>query len=257
MQIDSLEQQVGEYLVIANDLKKVPDAALMFCRKANECILHHIYNNEHKQFPTADKTGKYPTINNLLNDINDIRRQTKETIYSINAQTRAAVHYNHENIGEYGSKSYDIDPVISQIKAVFQDITKGDVLDLDKFEKISTEKKKDTIKKTISEDLNKKEITKTNSNFLTNEEKQEVKQIMATASARNYWIDFDAEELYELGCANVMNANFELALEYLEKSIKICKESEDGGIIHNLIQIGYIKGNKGEVRVALKNYKHY
>ena len=124
MEICEIEQSVTDFLAVAIEFltAKYPDGAMLYCRKALECIVHHSYFSEKGEYPKEDSNGNRPGVPALLKTLNSaMKNQTRTVLFSINAQTRGSMHWDEESRGEV-AKGHHVKDVISQIKSVFFDL---------------------------------------------------------------------------------------------------------------------------------------
>jgi len=120
---EEMRLEVADNVVLALQLlqgQERPKAAMLHCRLALECLAQAKYHDLHGQFPDEDG---FKDLTEIMKGIdNSLTTQTKEVLWSINAQTRGSMHWSYENSGNKGAKPHHVESVVSQIKTSYQDI---------------------------------------------------------------------------------------------------------------------------------------
>ena len=97
-----------------------PKVAMYYCRQALECQVHAVYHEQNEHFPDEDG---FKDLRTIMKEIDQyLTTQTKELLWSINAQTRQSMHWNNETRGDKGAQTRHVNAVVSQIEAAYQDI---------------------------------------------------------------------------------------------------------------------------------------
>ena len=123
--------EVGSLLMISKEQKELghPDASMLYCRKANECMLKSVYEEAiGKIAPTRDPKGGGSAFLYLLHSIQKQNKKeeikipfNKKKFESINRMTRGYMHYNNE-LGETSNISDLIDDVHALITSLFEEL---------------------------------------------------------------------------------------------------------------------------------------
>lgn len=125
MDFHGAEQYVTDQLVDALAFQEHPAYATLSCRRAMECIVQYQYQIENQKF--GWNASEYTNIISILHECREIRPQIKEVIESINAQTRGEMHFNRDRLGDSSAKTEDIEPIVSMVKHVFQDLFQKEI----------------------------------------------------------------------------------------------------------------------------------
>jgi phosphomevalonate kinase len=123
-----IRQEVTSLLVTALEFQeqKRPKAAMLYCRQALECQVHAVYYDQSGRFPDEDGFKDFTKI--MVEIDQYLTTQTKELLWSINASTLGSMHWSNETRGVKGAKIHHVEPVVSMIKAVYQDIFSEDLI---------------------------------------------------------------------------------------------------------------------------------
>ena len=258
MERDEVEQEVTDLLVIALEFQKRPMAAMLYCRRALECQVHAVYHDQYGHFPDKDGFKDLTTIMKKIDQ--HLTTQTKELIWSINAQTRSSMHWSNESRGDKGAKTHHVEAVVSTIKSLYQDIFSSELiltgLDIGK----NTEK---IVKKAINKDLTDLGIEDDLKNIEPpNEEGLENIGMLLDAAdaATEIGIKFDPWEEIRLGSAARLSGQLERAEGHYKQALRHFKgdsnrqgESESLG---NLKITGIVRGDSEETeRLGLESLK--
>ena len=227
MDSEEVEQLVTDYIISAREIRdRFPDAALMFCRKANECLIHRVYFNHKQEYPEKDSNEKYPHLHILLEELDSfLSDQTKATLYSINAQTRMAVHFDRHRLGKKSEKEHHIEPVIQQLISVYRDVTDEDLhLDSVGSEKVIEK----TLRGFVSSNLTDHDVPKNRIDKPSTGDEESVAEInTALDLAENLGIEFNSEDNLQLGEVALQGGHINNALKYFEHARAYSSENED------------------------------
>ena len=116
-------REVTNLVSSASAMRLYPDAAMLYCRKALECIVHNKYNEIFGDFPTRNDVGHFSSVSSIMKKIQpELTGQTIHTLHSINHQAKSSIHWSKESRGGTEGKFHHVIAVISQIRAVFIDL---------------------------------------------------------------------------------------------------------------------------------------
>lgn len=142
-----VEQYVSDCLSSALDYSSKPEYSLLSCRRALECIIHHLHGEVLGKRVERGQKGKFPGIPELVTKLEGgIRPQTREIIFSVNAQTRGEMHFHEDRTAENAVLPSDVAPVVEQVKSIFQDVFSRAIGDLD-YSSMSVSQLRDILRK--------------------------------------------------------------------------------------------------------------
>lgn len=219
--------QVAKFVAATAKFADEPEAAMLYCRKAFECIIHTAYFDKNGKWPPTDKNGRHTAASTVIKEIgSNLSRQTKETIWSINAQIRPSMHWSVETALESGPETRHVESVINQINVIYTDLF-GLKLSLEgSASEISTIE--NTVRETVNVELNNSgiEIDSTPKEFELEEGELE-SVLIAASAAEELGFDFVPWDAVRLGNAHVLKGQYKLAEEYYEQAIRGLSESEE------------------------------
>ena len=213
--------EIATLLNNANSMKDFPDAAMLYCRKALECISHSKFSEMFGTFPNLEQ---YPSFSKVMKKIDvDLNSQTKHTMWSVNAQTRSSLHWSKETEGGREGKFHHVLAVIQQIKAIFQDIF-GSELRL---------KKSPNSQKSLATGIIDENITHSMNAINSDGElgRDELEYIEITIDAAQEAVEngvlFAPERELELGKLSVVSGSYVKAKSHLEQAKRGFENAEN------------------------------
>ena len=219
--------QVANFLSATAKFVDAPEAAMLYCRKAFECMIHTAYFDKNDKWPPTDKDGRYIAVSSVIKEIgSNLSRQTKEAIWSINAQIRPSMHWSVETALESGPETRHVESVINQINVIYIDLF-GLKLSLEgSASEISTIE--NTIRVTVNLELDNSgiEIDSTPEEFELEEGELE-SVLIAASAAKELGFDFNPWDTVRLGNAYVLKGQYKLAEEHYEQAIRDLSKSEE------------------------------
>jgi tetratricopeptide (TPR) repeat protein len=252
VEIAEVEQDATNSLLTAREclISNHPDAAMLYCRKALECIVHHLYFLEKGEYPKENPDGSRPGFVSLLKTLNSsMGRQTKTVLFSINAQTRGSMHWDVESRGEVAD-NHHVDDVISQIRSVFLDLFTIE-LALDGM-KIDDSTLENTVKKNMAIDLSNLTNEGQSEEDFSEEELEDIGAILDVAGfATEKDISFDPLERFELAKIAHLRGNLVEAEAHYSAALNDLSENEVAAIataLNGLADIALDNGKIGDAR---------
>jgi len=233
--------EIATLLANANSMKDFPDAAMLYCRKALECISHSKFSEMFGAFPNLEQ---YPSFSKVMKKIGvELNSQTKETMWSVNAQTRSSLHWSKETEGGREGKFHHVLAVIQQIKAIFHDIF-GSELQL----KQSPDSQKSLATEIIDENIT-HSISTINSEG--EYELDELEHIEITIDAAQEAVEngvlFTSERELELGKLSVISGSYAGAKSYLEQAKRGFENAENWeGMVKAMIELAVLYRTLGD-----------
>lgn len=229
VEIGEIEQDATDFLLVAREFltSTRPDAAMLYCRKALECIVHHLYFLEKGEYPKEKPDGSRPGVVTLLKILkNSMGRQTNTVLFSINAQTRGSMHWDEESRGEV-AKNHHVGDVIRQIRSVFFDLFEIELtLDGIEIDDVRLEK---ALKKNIAIDISNFTNEAQSENDYSEEELEDMDAILDVAEfATGKNIDFDPFNLLELANIAQLRGKIPEAERHFSKALE--------GITENMVK---------------------
>jgi tetratricopeptide (TPR) repeat protein len=233
--------EIATLLTNANSMKDFPDAAMLYCRKALECISHSKFSEMFGAFPNLEQ---YPSFSKVMKEIDvDLNSQTKNTMWSVNAQTRSSLHWSKETEGGREGKFHHVLAVIQQIKAIFHDIF-GSELQL----KQSPDSQKSLATEIIDENIT-HSISTINSEG--EYELDELENIEITIDAAQEAVEngvlFTSERELELGKLSVISGSYARAKSHLEQAKRGFENAENWeGMVKAMIELAVLYRTLGD-----------
>ena len=252
MERDEVEQEMTDLLVEALEFQERPKAAMFYCRLALECQIHAKYHDQEGHFPDEDGFKDFTKIMGKIEQ--SLTTQTKEVLWSINAQTRGSMHWGNETSGNKGAKTRHVTAVVNQISATYQDMF-GSELILTGLEIGGTNE--NIVKKSISKALtdlgienDSKNIELPNGENLPNEEDLMYIEVLldAAEAAVEKGIMFDPWHDIRLGLAAKLAGHLERAEGHYKQALRHFKQIGDrGGEAGSLNNLGIIAETRGDL----------
>ena len=246
-----LDLEVSDLLLTASRFSDYPSAAMAYCRKATECIIHSWHYQQYGQYPKPDDNGNYPSLSGVISTVRDsLHRQTVEILFSINAQSRGELHWDFENKGKV-AKSRHVEAVIAQISAAYSDLYDKDLA----IGEIKTEwvLSEETVKRVLHEQINESGIEKRESERAQSTGRNLDAILEIADSAIEVGVDFDYGEENQLGLAAELAGKWDIAEGYYKQALQ--GYSRDGDIlgeIKSLNNLAYLLFQKGSLDEAEK-----
>ena len=220
MEICEIEQNVVDFLLFAKEIASThPDAAMLYCRKALECIIHHLHFLEKGEYPKEKPDGSRPGIVALLKILkNSIDRQTHTVLFSINAQTRGSMHWDEESRGAV-AKKHHVKDVIPQIRSVFLDLFDTELsLEEIEIDEVWLEK---VLKENIANDLSRISIEEQGEMDFSEEKLDEMDAILDVAEfATGKNIYFESLNMLELAIIAQLRGKISDSKVYFTKALE-------------------------------------
>ena len=248
-----VEQEVTDLLVTALEFSERPGAAMLYCRHTLECMAHAVHFDQFGRYPDEEGFLDFTEIMKRIES--GLERQTKEILWSINAQTRSSMHWSIETRREKGAKTRHAEAVVNQISATYQDLF-GSKLVLTGID-IDSETIEDTIRRAVRKELSDLGIEKVS---IPNEKDVNqddlVELLEAVDAATEKGVDFDADEDILLGNAASIAGKYELAEHHYNEGMQYFLSNKDrygeSTVLNNL---GCLKLQMGEIGEAERLFR--
>ena len=227
MERTEVPTRVANFISATTRFADAPDAAMLYCRKAFECMIHTKFFDMNGKWPTPDEDGNFRSASSVIREIDeDLSRQTKETIWSINAQIRPSMHWSVETDLERGAETHHVDSVVSQIHVAYIDLFGSKLsLGVSSSDRSTIES---TVRETVSVELSNTGVTIDSAPEAFELEEGELESILTAASAaEDLGFEFDPWDIVRLGNAHVMKGQYESAAEHYERAIGELSESSE------------------------------
>jgi tetratricopeptide (TPR) repeat protein len=249
-----LEQEITDFLVIASEFSDYPDASMLWCRKATECLVHALYHDKKGSFPIPDDEGKYPSFFNVFQLVKEyLSRQNKEVLVSINAQTRPSMHWSSDTAGNNAVKFHHVEPIISSIVSIYKDIF-GTTLHIKGAYDANKGSIETKIKNSISNQLQEAGINPkkpdVNDKLYSPEEELELKEILKSVDvAGKKDIHFEAWDHISIANASLRLGDEEVSKWHYDEALRLFTEQDDDiGIEAVMWGLSTLSSRKGELK---------
>ena len=256
MNQQELEQEVTDHLLTALELQNYPSGAMVYCRKAIECIVHNKHFQETGLFPIEENGKSFPSIISITEKLNKmVGKQSRLIIGSINAQSRGSLHWDFETRGNAADFD-DVKLVIEQIKSVYFKFFNNKI-SLEGL-KITDMEFRNNIKIIVDEGLTEEGITQ---DIIPHEENVDIEKLDTILNLAEIAIQKGAEfsplESFLLGNAAYRAGELDIAEGYYMQIKNISERSEglSSSLSDALNNLGNLSLQKKDFQGAEKFYK--
>lgn len=235
MEEPSVAHKVSDLLNQAYFLEDFPNAGMLYCRMALECIAHSKFFDIYGEYPSSEEFQSFHKVMDKIGP--KLNSQTKSTMFSINAQARENLHWSMDTDGGQQGKYRHVKGVIHQLQIVVEDII-GVKLTIAN-PRITQEKSAESI---INESIQKSTQSASVNNYQPDSmHSDEIIFIEATVDAANEFtekgLSLNATQEFDLGKLSFITGDYDASKKHLRSAKTLFSELADwDNVVQCLLQ---------------------